>query len=176
MIPGIQFGAMFNVSTYRDLTLEEKLLTLKNVTVAILYDGPFTSIPETIIGRIEHLQALHLTGMLLTSLPATIGKCKNLLDLALGNNCLTSLPEIIGDLTKLESLQLWENNLTSLPESLTNLSRLRTLAIGNNPSLVNEKNSLILGALQTYGCEIFLDRETGEAFNALYSKKFTYFE
>jgi internalin A len=82
--------------------------------------------------RKNRVTELHLYGLGLTELPATISQLSQLRVLYLGDNKLTTLPESISRLSRLQKLYLGSNQLTTLPESIFQLSQLSLLSLGNN--------------------------------------------
>ncbi|NUP68620.1 MAG: hypothetical protein HOW71_41335 [Nonomuraea sp.] len=77
-------------------------------------------------------EALDLSGLNLTEIPATLGGLKGLKTLDLSFNSLSRLPEEIGDLTALTHLNLDENELTALPAAIGRLKALTTLSVQRN--------------------------------------------
>lgn len=80
------------------------------------------------------LNHLRVTGFgeQLASFPALVGRLEGLLQLILTGNALTGLPAEVGSLSKLKHLDVSQNRLEALPASLYSLHALHTLVLSHN--------------------------------------------
>ena len=77
-------------------------------------------------------EALDLSGLALTELPADIGELYQIAELNVSNNRLTALPNTLQRLEYLETLRLSNNRLDHLPEVLASLSYECTVWVDGN--------------------------------------------
>ena len=86
------------------------------------------------LGRLTHLQELHLRDHLLTgSIPPALGRLTRLQELDLSHNLLAgTVPPELGQLTRLRRLYLNDNWLTALPPELGQLGCLQELWLHEN--------------------------------------------
>jgi len=104
-------------------------------------------LPE-IIGDLQHLRMLYLSGNKLKELPDSIGKLTKLEVLDLSDNELTELPPSIGNLKSLHTLRLGGNKLKRLPNTIDQLKKLVELELEGNNFVDIEKEIFRLSAAE----------------------------
>ena len=82
---------------------------------------------------VSGLESLDMSGIGLSTLPASVETLKDLQNLNIcGNKLITSLPEEIGKLRNLRALNLSGTGIIKLPEEIGNLASLEELYLSSN--------------------------------------------
>ncbi len=120
---------------FNNLTqLPDELFFLQpTLQILVLRNTGLTSLPP-IIGTLDNLRELDLTGLAITELPGFIGNLHNLRVLKLAGTGITDLPMSLAH-TAIKRLELHGTKITKLPEVINLLTNLRHITIGDNIDL-----------------------------------------
>jgi Leucine-rich repeat (LRR) protein len=105
-------------------------------------DGNELSEVDVGIGKLQHLQKLHLRQNKLNCLPEGVPSTanQNLTMISLSSNQLKKLPDSLVDVTTLEEVYLNSNEIELLPNGLAKLDKLTKLNLANNKIGTNSTN------------------------------------
>ncbi|RKP12855.1 hypothetical protein BJ684DRAFT_10899, partial [Piptocephalis cylindrospora] len=105
---------------------------LRILRLGSVYGGNLlTSLPDSLISSLPHLEELDLSGNHLTHLP-DLAWPLTLRSLDVSDNSLISLPSNLGQCQRLRALVALGNQLTTIPRSLALLTSLETLDLSGN--------------------------------------------
>ncbi|ELA40769.1 uncharacterized protein VICG_02194, partial [Vittaforma corneae ATCC 50505] len=116
-------------------TVGHEACTSQKCLEDMAYEFPFPKdiiSHHAMIGMLESLRKLNLSGNKLETLPPKIGNLKLLEILDLRNNEFETLPPEIGNLKELFWLYLGNNKLETLPPKIEKLKYLRELDLKDN--------------------------------------------
>ncbi|KAJ8902893.1 hypothetical protein NDN08_006213 [Rhodosorus marinus] len=115
-----------------DLIPRVVVSSLLNLKVLMLANNRIRDVIP-FLSQLKSLEALDLSGNLLTSLPVELSKLENLRTLSVCRNKLRSLPPQFTDLRKLENLYLSGNDMgPSIPLVVYHMTSLKSLGLNRN--------------------------------------------
>lgn len=133
-LPKVEEVTELDLGGFPESALFPELLRYKKLQKLQLWENEVNVLPDAFF-ELEQVRELYLSCNL-EELSPLIGKLQQLKILVVSGNQIKQIPASIQKLSKLEELDLSNNQLSELPAFLSELPCLKTLHIYGNPDLV----------------------------------------